>query len=198
LYRLGWLDAVLPGGRAGDRLVVSCGLDEISPLLAARHPEGTHVVVDLFDPLLMSEGSIRRARRRVPPAEGTVAARPGALPVEGASQDTVFAVFAAHELRMPGERDALFAEIERILRPGGTLVLVEHLRDMGNVAVFGPGAWHFLPREVWLRHGAGAGLRLVGERRIAKLVTAFVFRKEAADDVGRPRARAGSGRRRTA
>ncbi|MET8546651.1 hypothetical protein ABZW03_39465, partial [Kitasatospora sp. NPDC004799] len=57
--------------------------------------------------------------------------------------------------------------------------LVEHLRDAANTAVYGPGAWHFLPRGTWLRHAAEAGLRRAAERRIAGLVTAFAFRKPA-------------------
>ena len=179
LYRLDWLDELLPEG-PGDRLVVSCGLDHVSPLLTARHPRGQQTVADLYDPILMTEASIRRARRRFPPAPANIPARPGALPAESGSQDTVLAVFAAHELRLPGERRALFAEIHRVLRPGGTLVLVEHARDAGNVAVFGPGAWHFLARRVWLGHAAEAGLRRTGERRIAGLVTALAFRKEMA------------------
>jgi SAM-dependent methyltransferase len=177
LYRLDWLDSLLPHG-PGEHLVVSCGLDEVSPLLTARHPGARQSIADLFDPILMTEGSIRRARHRHPPAPGSIPARPGALPAENASQDTVFAVFAAHELRMPGERAALFAEIHRVLRPGGTLVLVEHTRNPANIAAFGPGAWHFMTRRVWLHHAAETKLRRVGERRIAGLVTAFAFRKE--------------------
>jgi SAM-dependent methyltransferase len=178
LYELDWLDDLLPEG-PGDRMVVSCGLDHVSPLLTVRYPRGRQTVADLFDPILMTEASIRRARRRFPPSPENIPARPGALPAESDSQDTVFAVFAAHELRLPGERRALFAEIHRVLRPGGTLVLVEHARDAANAAVFGPGAWHFLTRRVWLGHAAETGLRRSGGRRIAGLVTAFAFRKEA-------------------
>ncbi|MFD7709787.1 hypothetical protein [Streptomyces sp. NPDC059786] len=44
--------------------------------------------------------------------------------------------------------------------------------------MFGPGAWHFLPRAEWLRLAAHAGLRPTAERRLAHLVTAFAFTKE--------------------
>ena len=67
------------------------------------------------------------------------------LPVASGSQDTVFAVFAAHELRHRAHLKALFDEIARVLRPGGTLVLVEHLRNAAATVVYGPGAWHFRP-----------------------------------------------------
>ncbi|MFG2908033.1 class I SAM-dependent methyltransferase [Kitasatospora sp. NPDC048286] len=176
LHRYDWLPALLPDG-PGDHLVVSTGLDEASRPIAERHPTARRRVADLYDPALTSSGSIRRARRHAPPTPGGIPARPGALPAGTGELDTVFAVFAAHELRRPADRTALFTEAARALRPGGTLLLVEHLRDAANTAVYGPGAWHFLPRATWLRHAAEAGLRPAAERRIAGLVTAFTFRK---------------------
>ncbi|WP_329316026.1 methyltransferase domain-containing protein [Streptomyces sp. NBC_01278] len=178
LYSLDWLTALVPDG-PGDHLVISTGLDEASHPLRLRYPGKGQTVVDLYDPALTTEGSIRRARRRVPPRPGTLPGSPSRLPVATRSQDTVFAVFAAHELRLAPDREALFAEITRTLRPGGTLVLVEHPRDRANTAVFGPGAWHFMPRREWLRLAHGAGLHAVTETRIANLVTAFAFRRSA-------------------
>ncbi|KPI30890.1 Methyltransferase type 11 [Actinobacteria bacterium OV450] len=178
LYSLDWLTGLLPDG-PGDHLVISTGLDEVSHSLALRYPGTRQSVVDLYDPALTTEGSIRRARRRVPPRPGTLTGTPSRLPVATASRDTVFAVFAAHELRLAPDREALFAEMTRTLRPGGRLVLVEHLRDRANTAVFGPGAWHFMPRREWLRLADGEGLHSVAETRIANLVTALVFRRGA-------------------
>lgn len=177
LHSYSWLTDLLPHG-PGEHLVVSSGLDEASRPLAARHPGAAQSRADLYEPALTAEGSIRRARRRVGPIAGTQPARPGHLPAASASQDTVFLVFAAHELRQPADREALFVECARALRPGGTLILVEHLRDAGNTAVYGPGAWHFLPRAEWLRLAAHTQLRRSGERRIAGLVTAFAFSKD--------------------
>ncbi len=174
LYGWDWLDALL--ARAPSvHLVVGTGLDEASAPLAARWPASRQITVDLYDPAVMTEGSVRRARRRVPPPRHALPGRPDALPVRPALVDAVFLVFAAHELRRAEDRERLFEECARVLRPGGRLVLVEHLRDGANTAVFGPGAWHFLPRAEWLRLAAHAGLRPAAERRIAGLVTALAF-----------------------
>ncbi|MFC8718776.1 class I SAM-dependent methyltransferase [Kitasatospora sp. NPDC057198] len=169
-----WLAELLPDG-PGEHLVLSSGLDEASRPVAVRWPRHPQSVVDLYDPALMTEGSIRRARRHVPPAPRTIPGRHDRLPAATGSADTVLAVFAAHELRRADDRGELFAECARVLRPGGRLVLVEHLRDAANTAVYGPGAQHFFPRRAWLRAAAGAGLHLVAERRIGGLVTAFTF-----------------------
>ncbi|MER6394862.1 class I SAM-dependent methyltransferase [Kitasatospora sp. NPDC001603] len=175
LHSYDWLSELLPDG-PGDHLVVCTGLDEASRPIAARYPTARQLVADLYDPALTTEGSIRRARRHAPPAPGTVSARPDALPAATGSLDTVLTVLAAHELRRPADRTALFTEAVRTLRPGGTLLLVEHLRDLANTAAYGPGAWHFQPRATWLRHAAEAGLHPAAERRIATLITAFAFR----------------------
>ncbi|MET7289391.1 methyltransferase domain-containing protein [Streptomyces sp. NPDC005573] len=178
LYGFDWLDTLLPGPPAA-HLVVGTGLDEASVPLAARWPGSRQTTVDLYDPAVMTEGSVRRARRRVPPPTHALPGRAGALPVPDASADAVLLFFAAHELRCRAERGRLFAECARALRPGGSIVLVEHLRDPANTAVFGPGAWHFYPRREWLRLADETGLRLAAERRIAGLVTAFSFTRGA-------------------
>ncbi|WP_306368266.1 class I SAM-dependent methyltransferase [Nocardiopsis sp. CC223A] len=159
----------------GRHLVVSSGLDEASGPIGARHPGCEQTVADLYDALPVVEPSLRRARRRVPPRPGTVACTPYALPARDASTDTVIAPFALHELRRAADRSAAFGEVARVLRPGGALVLVEHCRDLANIAVYGPGAEHFMPRSRWLRTAHDAGLRPVSERRLAGLVTVFVF-----------------------
>ncbi|MFI2765294.1 methyltransferase domain-containing protein [Streptomyces echinatus] len=179
LYGYGWLDAVLAQEPAA-HLVVGTGLDEASDVLAARWPASRQTTVDLYDPAVMTEASVRRARRRVPPPAHALPGRPDALPVAAAAVDAVFLVFAAHELRRAEQRRRLFEECARVLRPGGRLIVVEHLRDGANTAVFGPGAWHFWPRAEWLRLAGHAGLRPVAERRIAGLVTAFAFARGGA------------------
>ncbi|MDF3291350.1 class I SAM-dependent methyltransferase [Streptomyces silvisoli] len=176
LHSWRWLDRVLPEG-PGRHLVVSAGLDEASAALRARHPGAAQTVADLYDALPVTESSLRRARRRVPPRPGSIPARPHRLPGADASYDTVIAPFAVHELRRAADREALLAECARILRPGGAVVLVEHCRDAANTAVFGPGARHFMPRREWLRLAARSGLTVAHEGRIAGYVTVLVLRK---------------------
>ncbi|PDP85677.1 hypothetical protein CQJ94_21140 [Glycomyces fuscus] len=159
----------------GRHLVLSSGLDEASAVIGALHPGAEQRVADLYDALPVVEPSLRRARRRVPPRPGSVACTAHALPAPDASMDTVIAPFALHELRAASDQDAAFAEVARILRPGGALVLVEHCRDAANIAVFGPGAAHFMPRSRWLRAARGAGLRRASEQRLGGFVTVFVL-----------------------
>ncbi|MFD7874898.1 class I SAM-dependent methyltransferase [Streptomyces sp. NPDC059766] len=177
LYTYDWLEALLPRVPSA-YVVVSTGLDEVSGPLAARWPQARRTAIDLYDRALTAEGSLRRARRRVPPPAHATSGRPQALPHPSHSADAVLLVFATHELRRAQDRELLFSECARLLRPGGTLLVAEHVRDAANTAVFGPGAWHFLPRREWLRLAAHAGLKHGAEHRFAGLITAFAFTKD--------------------
>jgi SAM-dependent methyltransferase len=176
LYTWRWLTDLLPADPTR-YAVISSGLDEISPTLRKRFPAGQAALLDLYDPRLTREGSIRRARAMVAASAAARPSRPDALPVPTDSLDAVFVVFAAHELRHPAQRLELFTEIARTLRPGGSLLLVEHCRDAANIAAYGPGAWHFYPRREWLRLGREAALTFVDEATTTPLVRALIFRR---------------------
>ena len=59
-------------------------------------------------------------------------------------------------------------------------MVVEHLRDPFNFAVFGPGAFHFLSRRNWVESTKPAGLVVLSEQRITPFVHAFVLGKQCA------------------
>ena len=68
-------------------------------------------------------------------------------------------------------------EIRRVLTPSGTLLLVEHTRDAANFAAFGPGFFHFLPRNEWRRLAGMSGLELISEQRMTPFVTVMRIRR---------------------
>ena len=155
---------------------VHAGLDETSGALARIFPAEGGTVLDVYDPVEMTEPSIARARR-LALDRSAKAADFRALPLPDASQDAIFLVFAAHELRRPESRLRFFQEITRALAPGGRAVLVEHLRDWRNFLAFGPGFLHFLPRSEWLRLAAAAGFAVDKEFRITPFVDVLALEK---------------------
>ncbi len=155
---------------------VHAGLDETFGALERVFPDGNGTVLDIYDAAEMTEPSIVRARKLSLDANAT-AADFRSLPLDGASQDAVFLIFAAHELRRPEPRVRFFQEVVRVLAPGGRAVLVEHLRDAPNFLAFGPGFLHFLPRREWLRLARAAGLAVRRDFRITPFVAVLVLEK---------------------
>jgi SAM-dependent methyltransferase len=156
--------------------VLHAGLDEASGAIARLYPGGRGTVVDIFDPGSMPGRSIRRARgAHAPPSPAMgQAAR---LPFAEGELDAAFIIFAAHEILRPGDRTRLFRDVHHALRPGGKVLVVEHVRDCANFLAFGPGFLHFLPRAEWLRVAGDSGLVAVRESRFTPLVRVFLWRK---------------------
>jgi SAM-dependent methyltransferase len=176
LYDLNWISRILP--RAPRRWInIHCGFDETSGLLAAIFPEAASQVVDIYDPQVMTEASIRLARRLRHCAVPSVAAHYDALPFSTGSFDAAFSIFAAHELRRHDQRVRLFREIARILPPGGDLILMEHSRDLWNFVAFGPGFLHFFSQRAWRKAAFEAGLSLRTEFSMTPFVHVYNLRK---------------------
>lgn len=172
LHNWVWVKELLPG-MPRRWMNIHAGLDQSTSALKSLLP-GFGASFDVFDGKRMTEPAIRRARRLYD-CEALPAAH-SALPIQNGRMDAVFLLFAAHEFRTRSSRDELFSEIMRVLAPGGRLIVAEHQRDAVNVAAFGPGAWHFLPRSEWLRL-FGNGYQIDAEITITPLVHVWSISK---------------------
>jgi SAM-dependent methyltransferase len=172
-----WLLAVTPNP-PHSYATLHVGLDEFREILRSKFPDAETWVLDFFDPSEMTEASIRRARRQ---NGATLASSLSvdfrALPFADAELDAVFLIFSAHELRSETSRQQFFKELDRVLRPSGRMVLVEHLRDAPNFFAFGPGAFHFHSRAAWLRAAEGANLSLAEECQLTPFVRVLLLEK---------------------
>jgi SAM-dependent methyltransferase len=171
LYRWDWLRELdlTPAAWVN----IHAGLDDTSSALTALYGASSARVLDIFDAGTMTEPSIRRARRERSELRAE-AADFRRLPLVSAGSDAVFLVFAAHELRSREAKVRLFGETARVLRPGGRVVVVEHLRDAWNFAAFGPGFLHFFPGATWRSVMADARLTVRRELSVTPFVHVFV------------------------
>jgi SAM-dependent methyltransferase len=164
---------------------INAGLEETTLPLDQVFPKAEGKMLDLYDPAVMTEPAVTRARKlhpltlpSPPEGEGTAASvmtQPDSLPVEDGWADVVVVTLAAHEIRNRQTRRRFFQELHRVVSPGGKLIVVEHLRDLAAALAFGPGILHFFPRQEWLRLGSVAGLKMEHERRITPFVRVFVY-----------------------
>jgi SAM-dependent methyltransferase len=174
LYHWEWLRRVLPA--APQRWAsFHAGLDETSEPLHRLFPSSDGSSHDFYDPSRMQERSIERARRSAGRNTVKDCVDFRALPLRDSSCDTAFLIFAAHEIRDPQDRVRFFKELRRILKPGGRLILVEHLRDVWNFAAYGPGVRHFYSRGEWRRTANSAGFSIKEEQTITPFVRCFVL-----------------------
>ena len=98
------------------------------------------------------------------------------IPLPDASCDAVLAGFGIHEIPSAGPRERLFDEARRVLKSGGRLLLFEHLVDLENFAIFGPGIAHWPRRREW-RALLEARFTDVRHERTAQAVDLFVATK---------------------
>jgi SAM-dependent methyltransferase len=177
LTRWEWIVGCIPeiSGRAAS---IHCGFDESIDALRRIWPGATIFAWDIYQPDLMTEGSIARARRQRTAPTGTLV-RYSELPVIDNALDAIFLIFAAHEIRSAKARDEFFHELSRVLKPGGTVLLVEHLRDWRNFLAYGPGFFHFLAAKEWLRLTKEAGLLLAARFRITPFILVLKLSKPA-------------------
>lgn len=175
LYRWQWLARATQGTRP--RRVIYChtGFDEASLEIRERLGPTAWQVLDHFDPEVIREASVRRARSLFPPTPGTATAPFDRWLVSTGSTDLIIALLAIHELRSESERSAWFKESRRCLSPDGRLILVEHVRDLANGLAFGPECLHFHTRMSWRRCWEFAGFQSKDEFRVTPFVRVFVL-----------------------
>ncbi len=176
LYKLTWLDdvALAPNAKIVN---INAGFDETSSLLQHKLPAAQMLVLDFYDPRKYTEISIRRARKAYPPFPNTQAVTTNHLPLTGNSIDAVFAILAAHEIRNSDERIAFFAELNRVIKPNGQIIVVEHLQDVENFLAYNIGFRHFHRYSTWRQSFSTAGLTLHQELKITPFITVFILKK---------------------
>ena len=125
-------------------LEIGCGTGNVLLRAARLHPQATMTGLDP-DPAALAVARRKAARRGLDIRFDRGFA--GDLPYPDASVDRVLSAFMFHHLP-DAEQPRALAEVRRVLRPGGSL----HLLDFGGDGR--PGLLHRLPR----RHGPGADI----------------------------------------
>ena len=176
LYKLTWLDDV-PLAPKAKIANINAGFDETSVLLQNKFPTAELFVLDFYDPIKHTEISLQRARKAYPPFPNTQTVTTTNLPLDENSIDAVFAILAAHEIRNSDERIAFFAELNRVIKPDGQIIVVEHLQDVANFLAYNIGFRHFHSYAIWRKSFSTAGLTLHQELKITPFITVFILKK---------------------
>ncbi len=176
LYTLNWLEGVEIAS-TGLILNFHSGFDETSGLLRDRFPNADLKTFDFFDDKKATEASIRRARKARNRDSAVQRVCPSDLPLDNSCADSIFLIFAAHEIREHSDRVQFFQEISRVAKDSARIVVTEHIRDLPNTLAYSVGVFHLFSRSAWQRTFHEAGLKLIREIKITPFVTGFVLAK---------------------
>ncbi|MCB9076763.1 MAG: methyltransferase domain-containing protein [Anaerolineaceae bacterium] len=142
---------------------ITCGKVRGTQGLLARFNRGHYFVLDIYDPHKMPDAALRRARAMTPPLDTDRriyrrTAKVESLPMPHNWADVIYCSFSLHELHDAADRQKIFSEFTRILKPNGKLLIAEHDRDWLNFIAFGPGVYSFFSAATWTKHITEAGL----------------------------------------
>ena len=110
--------------RGCNLLDIGAGLGAVDQLLVAQHGAGSVVGIDV-DPVLLKQMDARIAGAQLSDRITSLCVTPGRLPFESDSFDVVFSKDSI--VHIP-DKAALYADIYRILRPGGRFIASDWLR----------------------------------------------------------------------
>jgi len=160
-----------------EKLIVNihAGFDESSEGLQQIFKASEIKVFDFYNPKVHTEVSIKRARKAYPSFPGTLSIETASIPLKNGSADKIYVIFSAHEIRNEQERVAFFKELNRCLKPGGEIVVAEHLRDPLNFLAYNIGFLHFYSLTTWLRVFKKSGLNLHSTQKLTPFITLFTL-----------------------
>jgi hypothetical protein len=176
VYQLNWLGFL--NIKPGAQLVnIHAGFDETSSLLSKKYGHASLRVFDFYDPTRHTEISIARARKFYLAYPGTQSITTSSIPLQAETIDQIFVLLSAHEIRDRQERAIFFSRLKESLKSEGSIVVLEHLRDLPNFIAYTIGFFHFFSKKEWKYSFDSAGLYITKEIKITPFITAFILQK---------------------
>lgn len=173
-YNFDWLkNLYIDAPQVKQILNINAGFDETSFIIEKNFPGAELNVFDFYNAERHTEPAIIRARKVSLVYPNTQQIASSAFPVKDHSIDIIFVLSAAHEIRLEEEKVQFFKECYRVCRPGGKLILVEHLRDFPNFLAFSVGFTHFFSNKLWKKVFKKAGFSSVAETKFTPFMSIF-------------------------
>ena len=173
-YKFDWLNDLKATNQNARNVVnINAGFDETSFILKERFPNADLKVFDFYDPSHHTEVAIKRARKVSIVYPGMQHIPSDKIPLDDQAADFIFLLSAVHEIRSHEEKIRFLQECHRICRPGGQLIVVEHLRDFPNFLAFTIGFTHFFSRNTWKDAIARAGFNSIAETKFTPFMSIF-------------------------
>jgi SAM-dependent methyltransferase len=173
-YDFYWLEKVIVNNHVTKLIVsINAGFDETSYIIKNKFPESDLTVFDFYNKDYHTEPAIVRARKVSLVYPDTRQIASNSIPLGDNSVDMVFLLSAVHEIRSNDEKVQFLKECHRICKPGGQVIMVEHLRDFPNFVAFSVGFTHFFSRATWKNAFGLAGFSSFNETKFTPFMSIF-------------------------
>lgn len=173
-YNFHWLNKNIRDDKDVKLIVnINAGFDETSFIIKNLFPGSDLKVFDFYDAKRHTEPAIKRARKVSLVYPNTQQIASNSIPVEDNSVDIIFLLSAVHEIRSHEEKIRFLKECHRICKPGGKVIMVEHLRDFPNFLAFSVGFTHFFSRSKWKDAFERSGICTFRETKFTPFMSVF-------------------------
>jgi ubiquinone/menaquinone biosynthesis C-methylase UbiE len=173
-YNFQWLKSQVSNSEQVNQIVnINAGFDETSFIIKNRFPASDLKVFDFYNARQHTEPAIKRARKVSWVYPNTQQIASHSIPIEDKTIDIIFLLSAVHEIRSHDEKIQFLKECYRICKPGGSVIMVEHLRDFPNFLAFSVGFTHFFSRATWKNAFERAGFSSFRETKFTPFMSVF-------------------------
>ena len=173
-YDFNWLNKQIDDEKGLKMIVnINAGFDETSFIIKVKFPNSELKVFDFYNARQHTEPAIKRARKVSLVYPGTQEIASNTIPLNDNAADIIFLLSAVHEIRSHEEKIQFLRECNRICKPGGKVIMVEHLRDFPNFLAFSVGFTHFFSRWTWKRAFENAGFSSFRETKFTPFMSIF-------------------------
>jgi len=173
-YNFFWLDPLVPNPQKAALVVnINAGFDETSFIIKDKFAQSEIRVFDFYNAGQHTEPAIKRARKVSLVYPNTQHIDPDNIPLRDKCADMIFLLSAVHEIRSQEEKVRFLAECHRLCKPGGQVIMVEHLRDIPNFLAFSVGFTHFFSRSIWKTAFKTAGFSSFRETKFTPFMSIF-------------------------
>jgi len=173
-YNFRWLQKLIrPDEQVKLIINIHAGFDETSFIIKNKFPASDLTVFDFYNARQHTEPAIKRARKVSLVYPNTQHISSNSIPIDDNAADIVFLLSAVHEIRSHEEKVVFLKECYRLCKPGGQVIMVEHLRDFPNFLAFTVGFTHFFSRSTWKNAFECAGFSLFQETKFTPFMSIF-------------------------
>ena len=173
-YDFNWLKKLdLKDSEAIQILNINAGFDETSFIIKNLFPESDLQVFDFYNAEQHTEPAIIRARKVSLVYPNTQQIISNTIPLKDNSVDYIFLLSAVHEIRSHNEKVQFLKECNRVCKSTGSVIMVEHLRDVPNFIAFSIGFTHFFSKKTWQKAFKEAGFPSFTETKFTPFMSIF-------------------------